>query len=131
MSTVSSDVFFYHDTVDVSEQIKADLLVGLTLPVASLFYNRSYGCDFSPIEGAPNSLFMQVVIAYAVALFIANRNRVVTDGTSGSVDRRALASQDMVSVTPNGKNLDVGVGYIETRNPQGQHTLRWTMGGTR
>lgn len=127
----SSDIFFFHDTMDISAQIEADLLAGLLQPRGGLYYNRSYGDDVVGMENHPNSIIQQILATFSVITFIGIRNMRVSNGTGGHPDRRVAASQDQITVELSGPEMNVSVSYVELRDLSSLRTTSTPIGGTR
>jgi hypothetical protein len=125
----SSDVFFFHDSMDVSKQIEADLLTGLVQSKRSLFYNRNYGCDIPAMENKPVSMIQQVLGAFGAINLIGLRNMRVSNGTNGNPDRRVASSQDKVTVETVGSEINISVGYVELRDLSQMRETSTPIGG--
>ncbi len=124
----ASDIFFYHDTVDIGTEIEADIFLGLLQPKGCLFYNRSYGCDLAMMENRPNALTMLVVVPFDVVQFVGVRNGRVSDGGSGLPDRRVATTQDRVVVEVEGQETDVSIDYVELRSLTEVKNIRTPVG---
>jgi len=107
------DAFFYYGQLDLLFEIDSDLVQGLMQPKRSMFYHREYGVGVGSYENFPESLTMQVELRFAVVEWIARRNQEVGDGTNGTRDRRAAASQTTISVeSPAKGEVEVRLQYI-------------------
>jgi hypothetical protein len=111
------DIILFYGENDLDLEIQSEILAGLIQGKRSLFYNRQDGCGIS--ENVPNGLSSQISMRYQIAKWGAYRNSYVTDGSSGSPDRRALISQNSVSFDTNNKNdgnMDLNVLYVPMKN---------------
>lgn len=127
----SSDVFFFHDSMDVSKQIEADLLSGLIQPKRALFYNRNYGCDIPAMENKPVSMIQQVLAAFGAIGLIGTRNTRVANGANGNPDRRVASSQDKVEIETDGGEINISVGYVELRDISQMREASTPIGGVK
>lgn len=105
--------FFYWGEVPLEDEVDDDVRAALLQPRRSMFYNRGYGCDLTSYENSPVSFLTQVQLKYEAVRALANRNSVVTDGSSGP-DRRAATSQSIIEVEPakDGAGYDMSVNYV-------------------
>jgi len=118
MSSMGS--FFYWGLEDLPTEINDDVQWGLIQPKRSMFYNRGYGAGLAEFENAPIGLQSMVLIKYEAAKFMAVRNSVVTNGSSGYPERRVATSQDIITVDVDGNGqapgLNVNVPFIMLTN---------------
>ena len=110
----SSDILFYHDSIDVRTQVEADITLMLCQPKFSMFYNRQYGSEVPLDENIPNSSTAQIKLRADVVKAFALRNKRVTSGVGGTVDRRAWTSQSVIWIDqdPSNGEVDLAVQYI-------------------
>ena len=113
------DTFFYYGKGTVQDENEQDLLQLVKQPEKFMFYNRQFGCSVK--YNFPMSIINHSLVAYSIASAIATRNQNVSDGSSGTVDRRIAASQNSISVEDgkNGeRNIDVlYFNYTDTAKP--------------
>lgn len=109
---VDADYFFYYGMLDEREEIEADLRIGVMQSKRSMFYYRSFGAGISDYENESPGLSVEVSLKYDIALWVARRNQEVTGGVDGFRDRRALTSQNAISVTRDEEGFLVNMLYI-------------------
>ena len=97
------------DPTAVDQEIQSNIFCGVLQRRRSMFYARSYGC--APMEGAPTGIQFLIDVRYRIARWVAERNAQVGDGSGGTVDRRAITSQNLVTVS--GMNQGVNVGNVQ------------------
>ena len=115
------------DPEQVDQEIKMDLLCGLTQRRRSMFYLRGYGCQ--PLENSPSGVQFFIATRHAIASWIAQRNLETGDGSGSTVDRRAVTSQDLITISANGENVDVTVLVIPTHDVSSRIPVQVPMGG--
>lgn len=108
----SSDYFFYYGKVDIADECKSDLYQIVFQAARSLFFYRGFGAGISDYENLPNSLAIQILLPYAIAEAVAERNGRVSDGSNGLPDRRIAVSQDSIEIVQEGGNVDVNIQYF-------------------
>jgi len=119
------DAFFYYGQLDLLFEIDSDLLQGLMQPKRSMLYHRDFGAGVPSYENFPESLAMQIELRFAVVEWISRRNQEVGDGTSGTRDRRAAASQSTISVeSPARGEVEVRLQYIPYASYKNARTIR-------
>lgn len=109
----SIENFFFYGQGNIEQEIKHDILVGVTNPKRTMFYDREYGTDIDSYENKPISATMEVGIAFSVVEFMARRNNRVSDGSNGTRDRRVASSQSVIEISSKNRNdIDVEIRYI-------------------
>lgn len=116
----SSDVdnFFFSGEVDIDTQITSEVLQSLMQPKRSMFFNRSFGAGIPDYENKPLTAQLQIGMAYDIITGIARRNQEVPNGSDGTTDYRAVASQSGVVVEADGDTLGVSVWVIPLHSLQ-------------
>ncbi len=124
---INWDFFFYADTLDIKEEIEADLILGLVQPVKSLYFNREDGTLIPKKENIPVNLKQAISLRFDIARFIAKRNTEVSDGADNGRDYRVAASQSTIEFKkPRVGELEINVGYfrlIDTEFSKAQVTV--------
>jgi len=116
------------DPTQVDAEIQCSLYTGLLQRKRSVFYARGYGCN--PMEKYPSGIQFVIGVAYQIASWVAARNKTTGDGSGSTVDRRAITSQALITVTGDGKgNADVSVIAIPMRDVKQRINLTVPMGG--
>src|SRR5690242_14627083 len=96
------------DPDTVSAEIQMDVLCGVSQRQRTMYYDRSFGCQ--PLEGVPSGIQFMIGIRHTIASWVARRLREVGDGSGSTVDRRALTSQNLITVVGDDKgNVNVQV----------------------
>lgn len=111
-----SDLFFYYDSVAPEVYTEYDIIRGCLQRQRSMLYNRSDSAGVQQQENKPQSYIRQILVRIAISEFVARRNLIVTDGSQGFKDRRALTSAELIKVVDTGQNKDVTVQYIDASN---------------
>jgi hypothetical protein len=125
---IDVDHFYFYGKIDESEELEADLFQGLIQDKRSLFYNRAYGAGVPSYENAPGGFYLQVSLPYDIVLWFAKRNQVVSDGSNGYRDRRAVTSQTVISIEQKVGQLDVNVPYVPYFNRERMQALQVPIG---
>ena len=122
--------FFYAGQVPISDEVNDDVLVGIVQSKRSMFYNRGYGAGVADYENTPMTFSTFVALRYEVAKWLATRNSVVTNGQNGYPDRRAVTSQDLVTVTQDSESsLTILVQYILMADLTRKQSVSVPIGG--
>jgi hypothetical protein len=117
------DNFLFYGDGELLDEIQSDILIGLTQPKRSFFYNRQDSSGVPERENLPNSFVLQVGCKYDIVRWIGYRNGNVETGENGGKERRVAASQTAISFVVDGGNLDVTVQYIPLVNIQAAQTV--------
>lgn len=123
------DHFFFYGQTDQDTEIQGDLELCILTPTRTMFYFRSYGSDVGEFENKPLSEITKMLLRYNVVKAVANLNSTVTDGSNGFRDRRVLTSQNEVTVTANGQDVDIQLGYLPMFNTDRRGQLDLSLGG--
>ena len=124
------DVFFFYDENPLELENESDLVAGLIQPRRSMFYNRQDGCGISSRENLPNSLTLEIGLRYDIVNWASLRNRLVSDGSDDTRDRRIALSQNTVSFVRNKKgDLDIKVAYIPFANIKAPGSVQAPLAG--
>ena len=113
ISTLRSwDNFFYYGQNDFDLELEFDLMLLLLQHPRSLFYDNQESGGIAGYENFPNGLSLQVYGRFAIAAAVAWKNKQVSDGSNGTIDRRIAVSQNSINFKVNKGELDVEVTYI-------------------
>lgn len=99
------------DPTQLDAEIQMDIYCGVLQRPRTMFYARSYGC--APMENAPSGIQFMLGARYAVASWIARRNRETGDGSGSTVDRRAITSQALITMVATGPAGNQQEGAVE------------------
>jgi hypothetical protein len=110
--TESWDYFFYRGQLPLPDENEFDMRQGLKQPLRSLSYFRSEGAGVQEAEGNPNALTLNILLRYNISKWVAYRNQYVTNGNLNTIDRRIAVSQNNISFSLRGGELDISVFYI-------------------
>lgn len=132
MSSVSQlgswDLFFNYGDNDLDLEIESDAMMLVLQPPRTLYYNNLESCGI--VENYPNAVSLQVILRYNIAKAFAFRNRMVTDGSKGTKDRRIAVSQNSIEFETVGEGeLNVSVLYIPFYNYNAYNTVNSIMPG--
>ena len=125
----SIDSFFYAGKIDLRSEIKEDIEMILVQPERSIPYFRSYGAGITEYENEPISFGMMIQLRYEIAMALATRNSYVSNGDSGTPDRRAITSQMAISVKQSESGLDIEIPFIALIDTTDQsNSVRLSLG---
>lgn len=110
------DYFFYYDESSLDDMNELNLTQGLMQPRRTLYYFRQEGAGVQESENLPNSLGLFISLRYNIVKWIAYMNDYVTDGDEGFPDRRLAVSQEFITISQKGQEVDVDVFYIPFNN---------------
>lgn len=108
--------FFYYDESSLDDMNELNLTQGLMQPRRTLYYFRQEGAGVQESENLPNSLGLFISLRYNIVKWIAYMNDYVTDGDEGFPDRRLAVSQEFITISQKGQEVDVDVFYIPFNN---------------
>lgn len=112
----------------VRAEIQSDLYCGVTQRQRSLYYDRSYGCQ--PLENYPSGIQFMIGTRYTIASWVARRNRRTGDGSGSTVDRRAITSQELITIVGDDRgNVQVQVLAIPLFDLKQRVAVAVPMGG--
>lgn len=114
------DFLFFYGSINLEEETKHDILLGLLQQKRTMFYNRSEGAGISSYENYPNGLSLHVGLRYDIVAWISKRNGEVSAGQGGYQDRRVAVSWNSIYVKSNNNGeIDINVQYIPFANYTG------------
>jgi len=126
---MSMDHFWYYGQGNVDDETQDDLLCLVVQAKGTLYGWRSYGGNAPAYENRPQGLLTRVGLPHDIASAIADRNRLVSDGSAGYPDRRAYASQATIKVDDSVRGRTaVTVQYIPATDVRTVKTIRAPMG---
>jgi hypothetical protein len=123
--------FYNYGNVELRDEIKQDIMVGLLTDKRSMYYYRDYGAGIMVHENDINNVIAQILMRYDIVIFMARRNREVSNGSSGYRDRRAVTSQSVIDVYSEGNESEVSVDmvYIPMFDMLNKENVTVKMGG--
>lgn len=123
------DHFFYYGQTDQKTEIQGDMELCLLTPHRTMFYMRDYGSEISEFENKPISEITKTLLRYNIVRAIAYFNSITTTGADGYRDRRVLTSQNEVTISASGQNIDIQVGYLPMYDTNSRGQLDLSLGG--
>jgi len=113
MASSAWDTFFYYGQGDLKEEVRQDLLNGLSTSKNKLFFNRSDSSGVNDYVNTPIGLAIQIGLKYAAVKWIAYRNTYTGNGVDNTKERRVATSQNEIQVEIKNKNsVDLSIFYI-------------------
>lgn len=129
MASAPWDTFFYYGLGKLEDEVRQDLLNGLTTAKNKLFFNRSDSAGVNDYINTPVGLAIQIGLKYAVVKWIAYRNTYTGDGTDNTKERRIATSQNEIQVDIINKNsVDLSVFYVSFSNYSQNTTINIPLG---
>lgn len=125
----SWDNFFYYGQNDFNLELEHELMLLLLQPLRSLLYNNQESGGISGYENFPNGLTLQIYGRFTISSAVAWKNRQISDGTNGSIDRRIAVSQNSINFKVDRGELDVEVTYIPYADYSKYQTFTVNIGG--
>jgi len=112
----------------VSAEIQMDIYTGIIQRQRTMYYNRAFGCQ--PLENYPSGVQFMIGTRFSIASWIAKRNRQTGDGSGSTVDRRAITSQNLITVVGDDKgSIQVQVIVIPMYSAKLRLPVAVPMGG--
>ena len=123
--------FLFYGKIDLHEEVKADIMQGAMQDSRSMSYYRDFGAGISDYENAPNEFGSAVALKYNLANWIAKRNQDVSDGSNGTRDRRAVTSQNAITIVQNHDEMDIQLLYILFADMKKPQTVSMPLSGSK
>lgn len=127
--SVDIDQFFFYGKTDQRVEIEQEVELWLLNRRNSSFYFRSFGSEILDFENKPLTKVNEMLLKYYITKAIADMDTYTTDGSNNMRDRRVLTSQNEITVTSNGQNIDIQIPYIPMYNTGSREQTNITLGG--
>jgi len=111
-SNINWDLFFYYGEGDLNNEIKQDILNGVTTSKNKLFFNRADSAGVNNFINSPNSLAIEIGLKYSIVKWLAYRNTYIGNGQNNSKERRIAISQNNIKINQKNSNVDIDIFYI-------------------
>ena len=125
----SWDIFFYYGQNDINLEMQSDLMLLALQSDRSLYYDRRESGGVAGYENHPNDLNLQVNIRYNIANAVAWKNGISASGIDGMPDRRIALSQNGISFSKFGGELNVALLFIPYSNFNNYKIINVPMAG--
>jgi len=125
----SWDIFFYYGQSNIDLEMQSDLMLLVLQSDRSLYYDRRESGGVAGYENHPNDLNLQVNIRYNIANAVAWKNGIYASGIDGMPDRRIALSQNSISFSKSGGELNVALLFIPYFNFNNYKIINVPMAG--
>jgi homoaconitase/3-isopropylmalate dehydratase large subunit len=122
------NLFFYYGLLSEELEMEHNLMVGLTQPERSFYYDRTDSVGVGSFENHPNDLTLQILLRFQIADWVNYFNSYTGDGTGLSKERRMAASQFAIEFYANNDALDIDVLYIPFADYSQMKSLKTSIG---